>query len=310
MVDGSHRARPLKGVERDRVMIRSAALRVIRRIENWPKFKDKNTRRDWLAPPPTAAFKRLEPFGFGLSDGLWLFHPDDYTADVVWPLNVAWVVEGEEGARFTMMKVRTITTKEARGYASRFGPYMVRSDAGQVEDGRLMTMAGVWVWLGGQWCDADGSPRWKGRSDDAVLPQNDSGLTDNDRRIPRFATGVALRQRYEWAVALGLEGSPSVRFATDPTGIKDIFRIRDLPEGRDRRAALMTWVEDHWRQDRTDPELEGYVRKHLRGLTSFTWQGMAGEVIPAQFDMDMRDRFIAERAAMKAAGQDRRAKAA
>ena len=55
--------------------------------------------------------------------------------------------------------------------------------------------------------------------------------------------------------------------------------MRDLPEGKDRREALLTWVGDHWRQNRHDPDIEIYVRKHL---------------------------LIAERAAMKAAGEDKR----
>ena len=72
----------------------------------------------------------------------------------------------------------------------------------------------------------------------------------------------------------------------------------------------MTWVVDHWRQDRKD--LETHVRKHLRGATELTWHDMNCELTPAQFDLDQRDRLIAEREAMRVAGTDkcRREKAA
>ena len=125
--------------------------------------------------------------------------------------------------------------------------------------------------------------------------------------VPSLATAIALKQRYQWAVSLGLENSPSIRFATDPTGIKDVFRIRDMPDGKDRREALLTWVTDHWRQDRYDPEMETYVRRHLRGATQFSWRGMDCELLPSQFDVDQRDKAIGNRDAMRAAGVDRRA---
>jgi len=57
----------------------------------------------------------------------------------------------------------------------------------------------------------------------------------------------------------------------------------------------MTWVVDHWRQDRKDPDLETHVRKHLRSATEFTWHDMNCELTPAQFDLDQ---LIAEREAM------------
>jgi hypothetical protein len=121
-----------------------------------------------------------------------------------------------------------------------------------------------------------------------------------------LAIAVALRQRYEWAVNIGFEKSPSVRIVTDPTGMKELFRLREIADGRDRRDTLMTWVSDHWRKSREDEDVEVYVRKHLRGGRRFEWRGMECEIVPAQFDLEQRDRLIAERAAMKHSGSDRR----
>lgn len=300
--------RVIKGVERDRVMIRANAMRIIRAILDRPPMKVKGARRDWLAPPPYESFRRLEPLGFGMTDeDWWIFHPKDCTPDIVWPLNVGYVVESASASdHLSMSRVQTISAKQARGFASRFGPFMVRIDHAQEADGELLRAAGLYVWLGGEWVDAQKRTLWEGRSSEVAVPHKSSFITEQDKDQPRLATAIALRQRYEWAVALGMERSPTIRFATDPTGIKEIFRIRDLPAGRDRRDALLTWVTDHWRQTREDPDVETYVRKHLRGAVGFAWQGMQGEIIPAQYDVEMRDRMIADRAALKAAGRDRR----
>lgn len=301
-------SKPVTGIERDRSVLRGVALSIIRKILEKPTAPTKDSRKDWLAPPPLRSFIRLEPLGFGLhdDDDWWIFHPEDCSPDVVWPLNVGTITEGNNGNGLTMSVTKTITLKQARGYASKFGPFMVRSDHAQMVDGQLHTCAGLYVWLGGRWQDAQKRRLYETPGKDVFIPSRDHSLSGDDAIQPMLATGVALRQRYEWAVCLGLEHSPSVRFATDTTGIKEIFKIRDLPEGRDRRDALLGWVGEHWRQDRNDPEIEIYVRKHLRGRTEFTWRGMQCELLPSQFDVEQRDRFVAEREAMKAGGMDRR----
>lgn len=303
-------SRIITGVEGERAKLRGVALRIIREVLEKPlfdKLKPRDVRRDWLAPPPLRAFQHMEPLGFGiLDDSSWLFHPRDCKPDLVWPLNVGMITDrGGESGELVMQRCYTISAKQARGYAGRFGPFMVRMDTAQMECDQLMTVAGLYVWLGGSWTDAQTRTLWSGRHAEQAVPNREE-LFAQDREQPALATALALRQRYEWAISLGLESSPSIRFATDPTGIKDLFRIRDLPEGRDRRAALMTWVEDHWRRDRSDPEIEIYVRKHLRGATSFSWRGMDCQILPSQFDIEQRDRMLAEREAMKSAGASSR----
>jgi hypothetical protein len=272
-------------------------------------------RNDGLKPPPLSVFKNLEPVGWdGLLDDedRWLFHPDDCGPDLVWPLNVGWISQNDKHGRLSLAKFSTVQPKQVRGLVHRFSKYMVRNDIAQLDldDGMLHTATGISAWSGGEWIDADKRIFWTGRDSDHAMHEAEYVAPKTDRNQPAFATSFALRQRYEWAVAIGPEGLPSVRFMTDPTGIKDIFRIRDLPEGRDRRAALLAWITDHWRQNRFDPEIEGYVRKHLRGAVRFVWRGLVGEIIPSQFDVEQRDKFILERQAMRAAGTDRRKRAA
>lgn len=293
------------GIEKDRILLRGAALKIIRQMLEHPLMKTDDTRRDWLAPLPPSGYRRLEPLGFGLHDDdsdWWIFPPEDCKPDVVWPLEVGVVIEqAGPDKNLQVSRTRTITAKDARGYATRFSPFMVRTDHAAVWDGKFCSSSTVMAWLGGRWVDA--IDRFNGH----MYAKN--GPTPADDCVPcNLATGVALRQRYEWAVSLGLEHSPSIRFTTDPTGIRDVFRIRDLPEGKDRREALLTWVTDHWRQDRHDPDVETYVRKHLRGATAFSWRGMECELLPSRFDLDAKERMIAEREAMKRTGADKRLK--
>ncbi len=88
-----------------------------------------------------------------------------------------------------------------------------------------------------------------------------------------------------WVVNVGIDpNSPTVSVATDATGVKDAWKLRDVPEGRRRRDALLHWVERHWRKDRHDPEMEVMVRKHLRGSREFNCSGMKMTIKEAETD--------------------------
>lgn len=296
-------------VERNRETIRHAALKIIRCIIEPPTFKvGKDVRRGWMAPPKLASFIRLEPLGFNLDqDDFWVFHPKDCNPDLIWPLSVG-IVSDQAGddRHLRLQRTYTVTAKEARGYVSRVSPFMVRIDAAMVDQGKMVSSSNLYAYLGGHWQMAETRTLWSGRNSDEAVPDRIHATDQLGAQQPRLAASLGLRQRYEWAVALGLENSPTIRFSTDATGIKEVFRVRDLPIGRDRREALMTWVTDHWRQDRKDPEVELYVRKHLRGSIQFNWRGLIGEIIPSQFDIEQRDQLIAHRNAMRELGSDRR----
>lgn len=283
----------------DEQKIRDAALHLITEIIDKPKWKHQgDERQQRVTPLPVGAFKRLEPLGFGLTDDDdWVFHYKDFLPQTLWPLNVGYISDRREIARgdseqseMNISIVRTIKLHEARGLADRFAREMVRVDLGLVFDGSLATHSMILAWLGGRW-----------------VPTIAGSNTDEEiERLPSLAQSIALRQRYEWAVGVGLVGCPSIRFATDPTGMKELFAIRDLPEGKDRRAPLMNWVSDHWRRKRNDPELETYVRRNLRGSATFSWRGLDVEIMPAQFDLDELEKEKARRQRMRADGTDTR----
>jgi hypothetical protein len=104
-------------------------------------------------------------------------------------------------------------------------------------------------------------------------------------KVIKTSQSFALSERYWWHVSLGFLGNPRVKLPTDSTGVKNAFALRDVPEGKQRRAALRHWVTDHWRQNRADPDLENYVRQHLRGAVEFNWNGLRCRLEPSRYDL-------------------------
>lgn len=62
--------------------------------------------------------------------------------------------------------------------------------------------------------------------------------------------------------------------------VKELFSLRDIPEGLKRRAALRHWVAKHMRRKPTNPHELVEVKKHLRGRERFSWFGIEGEIFP------------------------------
>lgn len=64
----------------------------------------------------------------------------------------------------------------------------------------------------------------------------------------------------------------------DLAQLKELFSLRDIPDGYKRRAALRHWVAKHLRRKPTKPDEKVEVRRHLRGKESFDWFGMKGTI--------------------------------
>ena len=111
------------------------------------------------------------------------------------------------------------------------------------------------------------------------------GKHDNEIAV-QMNIGFALALRYEWTVWIGQSDLPRISFLTDPIGVREVFRLRDIPEGKARRAALRHWVQAHWRKRRKDEEAEIWIRRHFRGATDFTWNGLRCRVNPPAFDIE------------------------
>lgn len=103
---------------------------------------------------------------------------------------------------------------------------------------------------------------------------------------------------FMWRVVLGSHNSPKIAFVTDASGIKEVFRLRDIPEGAKRRKALHNWVSAHSRKLGDKEYNKTYVRKHLRGELTFTWSGLYCRIIPAKYDIDQNIQYEEQRKIM------------
>lgn len=188
------------------------------------------------------------------------------------------VADGEEelkqadGHTYSFTRVRTIPFNRCRG-ARKIFPTMCEVACAVVkEDATHRSIKLPVGWNGTKWEFA--------------------GIGDSPwHRVPsvekaKLAARLQFIRRYDWRVSLGYVGCPSIAFITDPIGVREVFRLRDIPEGRSRRAALRHWVKEHWRSSRTDPAEEVKVREHLRGATEFTWNGLRCRVVPSAFDRE------------------------
>lgn len=123
-----------------------------------------------------------------------------------------------------------------------------------------------------------------------VYSRGSSFVDDIDKNTPlldyQIGQAIELRREYLWSVVIGEEGIPRARFSTDPIGIREAFRLRDIPPGKARRAALRHWVREHWRKNRTTSAADrAFISAYLRGATLFTWDGLSCEIQPSRDDM-------------------------
>lgn len=111
---------------------------------------------------------------------------------------------------------------------------------------------------------------------------------DTCKRLIGVACGLQLARDYAWRVHLKYADTAiGVMIPTTPAGVRALFRLRDYEPGESRRGALTHWVQGHSRRankDTSDKDLI-WVRDHLRGKYSFTWQDMRGVIYPSGYDL-------------------------
>ena len=150
-----------------------------------------------------------------------------------------------------------------------------------------------------------------------VCGQDTMGLVQSDsdelfknkrlRPVTGLTCGLAQSLPSYWQVQTKFEAiCPSLTLLTDPTGVKEFWRLRDIPEGKKRRAALLHWVEAHWRQKRHDPDVEVYVRKQMRGREELTQGQFKAKIIASETDKLDLEIAKTERETMRRLKSDRR----
>ena len=178
-----------------------------------------------------------------------------------------------EGDELQLQRVRFIKPKQARGKVKILMPVMVQHCLGYLDlnKAEIRTTAGILGY----------SPKgWIRLNHQDYPPPKD--IIDYDTRRIRVAIGVQFTNNYYWTVYLGWDGCPGVRFPTDPTGAKEIFRLRDIPDGKKRRTAILHWVKEHYRKKRGIDARENIkIREHLRGGNVFRWNGLTCKIQPS-----------------------------
>jgi hypothetical protein len=76
--------------------------------------------------------------------------------------------------------------------------------------------------------------------------------------------------RLDWRWHVSLSDSAEIVFPTDALGAQQAFAMRDVPEGK-RRKAILHWVKSH---TRVKSAREFDVKQHLRGVTEFSVDGI------------------------------------
>jgi hypothetical protein len=100
-----------------------------------------------------------------------------------------------------------------------------------------------------------------------------------------FMCGLAQSMDNHWQVKTKFDDiCPSLTLLTDPTGVKEFWKLRDIPAGRKRRDALLHWVDQHWRQTRNDPDVEVFVRKHMRGSEDISQGQFRAKIVASKRD--------------------------
>lgn len=257
-------------------------------------------RRDMMFPK--AALSMFD--GFELFDPRLGRHDEvlfarDVSDAPVWPMDARYAFPktadeiGERaGAGWLFARVSTLDMKRWRGRVRLTFPRMVEISEAFVNGGGVAWSSMAPVGLVKDKaidCMAHNHPQAGSRVSMAAVydrsNRSDSGDASEDDLKIRLSHGIELRREYLWSVLLGEEGVPRARFVTDPTGVREAFRLRDIPAGKARRAALRHWVRDHWRKSR-DPSADEktFVRAYLRGATDFGWNGLGCTIEPSRED--------------------------
>ncbi len=258
------------------------------------------TRWPKADPKKYDGFVILDPRMFPEDDFILMGAPDDAP---IWPLDARWALMHEFEGRIGWLfkRVNTLNPKDWRGKLSRVLPRMYeRSESFIGPNGEAISSRMPFGVIGRKLVDC---MAYGATGDRRVRPGDmyggQQGIVDTEYFDITSCHGIELRREYLWSVLLGEVGIPRARFTTDAIGVREAFRLRDLPPGKDRRAALRHWVSEHWRKRRDAGANDwSWVREHLRGASEFTWNGLSCRIEPSRNDAKKEADAISRRKTM------------
>ncbi len=251
-------------------------------------------------------FAHAEPFlneqmiqaTHGGYEDTYLIPMDAKAKDLPSPLDVVMAIKNEDDAEgMAAIRVKRVLPRDVRGRVTTIRPHMVTASSLVVDaDGTgIVTDAVMGSGDGLQW-----------RAISAGVESN-AAIDEQLATHIRLAHGLAWTRQMFWYVDLGWDGCPSIMIPTDPAGARSVFRLRDIPSGKSRRTALRTWITEHWRRIDCGSYDETLVRAHLRGETTFNWNGLRCTITPSLDDIRRVQHAIADREHARREGTDRRA---
>ncbi len=111
-------------------------------------------------------------------------------------------------------------------------------------------------------------------------------MIKEQREYVDFAPGIALMLRYEWMATVRFKGGGAIQVPASHAAIIDLFKLRDVPDGKSRRPALLTWIRQHLRRIKHDVDAWTTVRRHLRGTTVFEWNDCSVTLQLPQYELE------------------------
>jgi hypothetical protein len=203
--------------------------------------------------------------------------------DLTDPLDVCWLTppsKQEYGYKYLLMRVRKTVPAYHRGMILMTSAHMVEvSMAFMFHDRSFNTTRQVFAYINDRWL--------------CVLKNDNTSQVFFDLELHNAITmahSIFFSRRYDWQVAFNQENGLAVSFPTDITGIRELFKSRNTPIDKDRRAALRHWVQAHTRKRRTNPNDFVFIREHLRGAVEFNWHGLHSKITPSRYDIDRLER--------------------
>lgn len=168
-----------------------------------------------------------------------------------------------------LTRVRVCHPHEVRGRVQ-FAKYVVRQWRAVIERSGDCVDGYANLYL-----TSNNGSRW--RAPGGELPAQ---MEDERGRLMAVVPGILWARARTWRVAIGFESYPRIDLSTSALGVRELFALRDIPNGARRRAALRHWVSGHWRRKHADDEASAvtWVHQHLRGAVEFTWNGMRARI--------------------------------
>lgn len=103
-----------------------------------------------------------------------------------------------------------------------------------------------------------------------------------------MALQLSLTYYYEWSCYIK-EGPDTlgIKIPIHPSSSKEVFLMRNVPEGQKRKKAIVNFVKEHYRTitDYRGTERELLIDKHFRGELKFNWRGLEVYITPSQYDL-------------------------